>query len=238
MRLSALGSRILLAGFSSSTSFFAAGSFSSGPSSASSSLPKALLSRSESLLGVIGLRLWSPCRAFAGSPSRPFNERGDGRSRWPSVPEPSGFRYPIRGPPDRPNVGATFSWLPLLRQGVSLFFFTELNPLEAELHQTDQGSEWMLSDIPAPACVVHMWRAGGELLAFVQRVEGLRALLRWGKPDSPQTVPSRSVLEDAPPGGGGSLSATCRRAAETSQRRPTVQPKNSVHVRFSPIVLE
>lgn len=48
-----------------------------------------------------------------------------------SVPGSSGFRYPTRGPPDRPNVGATFSWLRLLRQGVSLFFFTELNPLES-----------------------------------------------------------------------------------------------------------
>jgi hypothetical protein len=138
LRCSALGSRILLAGFSSSTSFLPSGSFLPDPRERCLSFPMATLSRSEARRGVPRLSPWpavsEPSLTHHLATCLRLSVWGCmRRARCSSVLGPSSGCHLIRSPPEPPNVRASCSQLRGLRQGVSLFFFTKLNPLGTEL---------------------------------------------------------------------------------------------------------
>jgi hypothetical protein len=107
LRRSALGSRILLAGFSSSTSFLPVWKFPSEPPRATPFVSEGNTFEERSIgRRVVAFAGTTPFRAFAGSPllDLPTPKRlgvAEMRARCSSVLEPSSFRYPAEAPQSR-----------------------------------------------------------------------------------------------------------------------------------------
>jgi hypothetical protein len=178
--LSALGSRILLAGFSSSTSFLPVGKFFFRTLGSSAfRFRRRCVRGAKELSGELRL---APLRSRSSLRWLTAVSQARQQIRCSSVPVPSGFRYPVRGPPGPPNVRATFSWLSSLRQGVqSLFFSPNSTSYEVDLDRTDQGSVRPFSEVPASRmCHPHV-EARGRAPGFTPSGPELGGAVPLGK---------------------------------------------------------
>jgi hypothetical protein len=125
--------------------------------------------------------LWAFQGPFAGFSLNPPREgRPRTRTEWLALPVSS-----------RPRWEAFLVCFRFSVKGTFCFFSHQLNHLEVETKVPDQRyGAWAVRPSTS-SWVVHMWMVGGEFRGLLHQVRGLSAPATWGKPGSPQAVPSR-----------------------------------------------